>query len=101
MHGTADQSIPYAGGHFVGVGGGTTVLSAPESAARWASLDGCGSPRQTTDSALATVLTTYATCRDHVVVQLRSLQGAGHGWPADVGVLVAEFLHQHPRTPAT
>jgi polyhydroxybutyrate depolymerase len=101
MHGTADQSIPYAGGHFVGVGGGTTVLSAPESAAHWALLDSCGQPRQTIISSMATVLTTYAPCRDHVVVQLRSLQGAGHGWPGDVGVLVTEFLHQHPRRPAT
>jgi polyhydroxybutyrate depolymerase len=101
MHGTADQSIPYAGGHFVGVGGGTTVLSAPASAARWASLDGCGKSRQTLEASQATVLTTYGSCRNHVVVQLRSLQGAGHGWPANVGVLVADFLHQHPRAPAT
>lgn len=97
FHGTADQSIPYNGGHFDGIGGGTTVLSAPESAARWAALDRCSHSSQTTESALATVLTTYSPCREHVVVQLRSLQGAGHGWPADVGVLLAEFLHQHPR----
>lgn len=97
FHGTADQSIPYNGGHFNGVGGGTTVLSAPESAARWGALDHCNPSRQSTESALVTVLTTYSPCRQHVVVQLRSLQGAGHGWPSDVGVLVAEFLHQHPR----
>jgi polyhydroxybutyrate depolymerase len=100
FHGTADQSIPYGGGHFEGIGGGTTVLSAPESAARWAALDHCSHSRQSTESALATVLTTYSLCRQHVVVQLRSLQGAGHGWPSDVGVLVAEFLHQHPRAVA-
>ncbi|HEY3960423.1 MAG TPA: PHB depolymerase family esterase [Solirubrobacteraceae bacterium] len=101
MHGTADQTIPYAGGPFVGIGGGTTVLSAPASAARWASLDGCSSSRRTLDTALATVLTTYSACHKRVVVELRSLQGAGHAWPADVGVLVAEFLHQHPGAPAT
>ena len=33
-HGTADRAIPYAGGRFVGIGGGTTVLSAPASAAQ-------------------------------------------------------------------
>lgn len=97
FHGTADQSIPYDGGHFDGIGGGTTVLSAPASAARWAALDRCSRSRQSTETALATVLTTYSPCRQRVVVQLRSLQGAGHGWPADVGVLVAAFLHQHPR----
>jgi polyhydroxybutyrate depolymerase len=101
MHGTADQSIPYAGGRFYGVGGGTTVLSAPESAARWASLNGCRRSRRMLDSALATALTTYTDCRGQVTVQLRTLEGAGHGWPADVGVLVAEFLHEHPRAPTT
>jgi polyhydroxybutyrate depolymerase len=101
LHGTADRSIPYTGGHFVGVGGGTTVLSAPANAARWASLNGCAKQSNTTDSALATVLTTYSACRDRVVVQLRTLQGAGHGWPSDVGVLIAEFLQEHPGTPAS
>jgi len=100
MHGTADQSIPYGGGPFAGIGGGTTVLSAPASAARWASLDHCTRHAQTVDAAQASVLTSYSACRAHVAVQLRSLQGAGHGWPADVGVLVAAFMSQHPGVPA-
>jgi polyhydroxybutyrate depolymerase len=97
FHGTDDQAIPYNGGRFYGIGGGTTVLSAPASAARWAALDRCSHSSRTTEAALATVLTTYAPCRERVVVQFRSLQGAGHGWPPEVGVLVAQFLHQHPR----
>jgi polyhydroxybutyrate depolymerase len=97
FHGTDDQAIPYNGGRFYGIGGGTTVLSAPASAARWAALDRCRHSTQTTDTPLATVLTTYSPCREHVAVQFRSLQGAGHGWPPEVGVLVAEFLNQHPR----
>ncbi len=100
MHGTADQSIPYGGGPFPGVGGGTTVLSAPATAARWASLDRCTRHGQTADRAQATIVTTYSTCRAHAVVQLRSLQGAGHGWPSNVGELVAGFLQQHPGAPA-
>jgi polyhydroxybutyrate depolymerase len=98
FHGTDDQSIPYAGGHFDGIGGGTTVLSAPANAARWASVNGCKKRLESVERALATVLTTYSACRDGVVVQLRSLQGAGHSWPADVASLLAEFLHEHPRT---
>jgi polyhydroxybutyrate depolymerase len=97
-HGTADRAIPYVGGRFFGIGGGTTVLSAPASAARWASLNGCKRRRQTSESSGATVLTTYSACRDRVVVQLRSLEGAGHGWPPNIGVLVADFLLRHPRT---
>jgi polyhydroxybutyrate depolymerase len=98
FHGTADQSIPYTGGHFDGIGGGTTVLSAPANAAKWSSLNGCRKQATTAEEAQATILTTYSACRDHVVVQLRSLQGAGHSWPADVASLLAEFLHQHPGT---
>ncbi len=96
IHGTADQTIPYGGGHFDGVGGGTTVLSAPASAARWASLDGCTHHIQTVNAAQGAVLTTYSPCRNRVVVQFRSLN-RGHNWPPDVGVRVAEFLAQHPR----
>jgi polyhydroxybutyrate depolymerase len=98
FHGTADQSIPYTGGHFDGIGGGTTVLSAPANAAKWSSLNGCKKQVKTADGAQATVLTTYSGCQDHVVVQLRSLQGAGHSWPADVASLIAEFLQEHPGT---
>ena len=42
IHGTDDAAIPYDGGTFIGYGGGAiTVLSAPRSVARWATLDGC------------------------------------------------------------
>jgi polyhydroxybutyrate depolymerase len=103
MHGTDDQAIPYTGGRFHGIGGGTTVLSAPASAARWAALDHCGQERQKTEAAPAapqpTVLATYSGCAEHVLVQLRTLEGAGHGWPADVGALIAVFLREHPRAP--
>ena len=101
LHGTADTAIPYAGGRFIGIGGGTTVLSAPASAARWASLDGCSRSRQTVEKAQATVLKTYSACRNGVLVQLRSLQGVGHGWPEDIGVLVAAFLREHPHSPGS
>lgn len=97
VHGTADQSIPYGGGHFVGIGGGTTVLSAPATAARWSALDRCGAQRQGTGEDRSVVLDTYSSCMGEVIVQLRSLQGAGHGWPANIGSLVIEFMRLHPR----
>ena len=100
MHGTADEAIPYDGGRFHGIGGGTTVLSAPASVARWASLDHCAKRRQRTEAAASTVLETYSACSERAVVQLRSLQGVGHGWPEDVGTLVATFLAEHPHAPA-
>jgi polyhydroxybutyrate depolymerase len=96
VHGTDDQAIPYAGGRFYGIGGGTTVLSAPASAARWAALDGCA-PARRTPAPEATVLTSYPRCRGGTVVQLRTLQGGTHNWLGNIGALIAGFLHQHPR----
>jgi polyhydroxybutyrate depolymerase len=95
IHGTADQSIPYGGGPFPGVGGGTTVLSAPASAARWAALDGCATEAQTTGAGTATVAATYSRCRGRVTVQLRSIQGGTHSWGPGIGGIVASFLARH------
>jgi len=80
IHGTADQAIPYGGGHFSGVGGGTTVLSAPASAARWASLDHCsGKPRTAASGGVN--LRLYTGCRAHVRVTLATIEGGQHQWP--------------------
>ena len=100
IHGTADASIPYGGGPFPGVGGGTTVLSAPASAARWAALDGCSTaPRSVTWG--PSVLAVYPRCRAGVDVTLDTITAGTHTWPADIGQLVANFLGAHPaRRPA-
>jgi polyhydroxybutyrate depolymerase len=91
VHGTADDSIPYGGGPFNGVGGGTTVLSAPAATARWASLNGCdATPTTTTDAGVRQ--TSYAGCRDGATVALRAIVGGGHEWPSDIGRLVADAL---------
>ncbi len=90
-HGTADPTIPYDGGHFSSDTGGETVLSAPDSAARWAQLDGCdATPSSKTIS--NAVVTSYSGCRDGTTVTLRSLQGWRHAWPPSVGELVAEAM---------
>jgi polyhydroxybutyrate depolymerase len=100
-HGTNDESIPYDGGRFYGVGGGTTVLSAPANARRWSALDHCSRSSESSVSApQPTLLSTYSGCRQGVVVELRSLEGAGHEWAQDAGVLIAEFLSEHPRAVA-
>ncbi|GAB3800168.1 PHB depolymerase family esterase [Humibacter antri] len=92
VHGTADDAIPYGGGPFAGVGGGTTVLSAPDAVARWAALDGCGSRASTTPDAGGIRITSYTGCPPGVSVRLRTVEGGGHAWPADIGELVAEAL---------
>jgi polyhydroxybutyrate depolymerase len=92
VHGTADGSIPYDGGSFAGIGGGTTVLSAPDAVARWASLDGCSGRATSAPSSSGVRMTSYSGCPAGVSVQLRTLVGAGHGWPDDIGELVAGAL---------
>lgn len=84
FHGTADTTIPYSGGHFDGVGGGTTVLSAPKSAARWASLDRCGkTPRSGRSGSITT--STYTGCTKKVIVTLATVKGGQHQWPPSFG----------------
>jgi polyhydroxybutyrate depolymerase len=80
VHATHDQEIPYGGGTFSGVGGPVTVLSAPKSAVRWATLDRCGATASTS-TANGSVLTAYHGCKDGVTVTLNSIQGGAHQWP--------------------
>lgn len=95
FHGTADSTIPYNGGHFDGVGGGTTVLSAPASAARWASLNHCSRTARTVSG--STRATNYTGCHRGVVVSLRTIAGGTHFWPTGIGEQTASFLLGHPR----
>ena len=92
VHGTADDSIPYGGGPFAGIGGGTTVLSAPDAVARWAALDGCDSHASQTSASGGIRISAYTGCPAGISVQLRTVEGGGHAWPADIGELVAGAL---------
>ncbi len=94
IHATADGVIPYGGGPFHGVGGGTTVLSAPLSVARWAALDHC-SPTPTTSSPSSGIgISAYARCDGNVTVTLRTIDGGSHEWGASIGLLVTEALNR-------
>jgi polyhydroxybutyrate depolymerase len=84
IHATADQSIPYSGGTFSGVGGPVSVLSAPASAARWAALNQCVKAKSSLRSG-DSVLTRYRGCSAGVTVTLESIQGGQHEWPPNFG----------------
>ncbi len=101
LHGTADHAIPYGGGGFNGVGGGTTVLAAPASVARWASLDGCSTRPQTAASGGVT-LTRYGSCHGHVSATLATIDGGQHQWPSKFGETLLGVLAslQSPRRAA-
>jgi len=91
VHGTADTTIPYGGGSFAGVGGGTTVLSARGAVGRWAQLDGCASSPKTVSGASVS-LTSYRACRGGATVSLHTIVGGGHDWPNGLAALVSEAL---------
>lgn len=96
VHGTADTAIPYGGGPFAGVGGGTTVLSAPGSVARWAALDRCARTPRVTRPAPSIRLTTYTRCAKHATVTLRTIVGGGHVWGASIAVVVDAAIRSLP-----
>jgi polyhydroxybutyrate depolymerase len=98
VHGTADSEIPYGGGPFSGVGGGTTVvLSASASAARWATLDHCsGAPRNTHSGAL--IIGTDDGCGDGVTVTLATIDGGQHEWPSGWGPTLVNAIAALPAT---
>jgi polyhydroxybutyrate depolymerase len=89
VHATADDEIPYNGGYFHGVYGGTTVLSAPANVARWAQLDQCATPPVVTTPSPSLQLTAYSTCHGGATATLRTIIGGGHAWGSNIGVLVS------------
>jgi polyhydroxybutyrate depolymerase len=97
VHGTADSAIPYGGGHFNGVGGGTTVLSATGSAARWASLDHCSrKPQHAASGSLSYNI--YRGCGDRTSVTLATINGGTHEWPAEFGQTLVREIAALPET---
>lgn len=92
VHATGDGSIPYNGGSFAGVGGGTTVLSAPKSVARWAQLDDCAATPTVTYPFSSIKLTTYDKCARGVTATLRTIIGGSHEWGQNIGLLVEAHI---------
>jgi polyhydroxybutyrate depolymerase len=97
IHGTADSVIPYNGGYFLTTIGEDTVLSAPNSVARWASLDGCSAGPATSTPSSAISLSTYSKCRNGAFVTLRTITGGNHAWTPNIGELVVQELALLPK----
>ncbi len=77
VHGTADGLDPYAG-H----GGGYWTYSVPTAVGRWAGHDGCAGVPATTRPYPGVTMTAYRSCRAGAAVQLYTLAGGKHQWPA-------------------
>ncbi len=75
FHGTSDVLMPYASSAYSGEG-----LSAPETAERWASRDGCPASHVTYQSGRETCVE-WSPCEDGAAVVLCTDQGGNHCWP--------------------
>lgn len=101
IHGTADTSIPYDGGYFSSSIGYDTVLSAPDSVARWSQLDECAAGPVTTSPSSSILLSTYSKCEGNAFVTLQTIEGGGHAWPSNIGQLVVHELARLPKLRAS
>jgi polyhydroxybutyrate depolymerase len=76
FHGMADPIDPYEGSN-----GPTFSRGVREAAEQWASHDGCGGPIKDTAPATSVRRTAYTGCRDAALVELYTIEAAGHEWP--------------------
>jgi polyhydroxybutyrate depolymerase len=87
IHGTADPSIPYAGGPDVR---NVVVPSQAEIAEVWRSLDGCSAEPVTRMLTPSTQELTYGPCERGTEVRLYTVQDGMHCWP---GVEFPQMFH--------
>ncbi len=101
IHGTADTQNPY-GGH----GQPYWTYSVPEAARRWAVYNGCAKVPATGTPYPGVTVTAYHTCQAGTAVELYTLVGHSHLWPAakasglDTDEVIWRFLAAHPRPAA-
>ena len=92
IHGTADATIPMAGGRV-------DIMFSPMAnvIARWHSLDGCaGSPTVSGDGS---VTATAWGCAAGSTVATRIIDGGCHCWASGDSRAIADFFVAHPRAP--
>ena len=93
IHGTADGTIPIAGGRV-------DIIFSPmaDVIARWRSLDGCGA--DTAVSVVGWETTTVWACAGGSTVSTEIQAGGCHCWTSDDSRVIADFFVAHPRVPA-
>ena len=92
IHGTDDTRVRYDGGQGEGVAriDGPPV---PEVDAFWRAADGCAGPKVGT---AGEVTTSSAECPDGRAVELATVAGGGHDWPAFATQSLWDFFAAHP-----
>jgi polyhydroxybutyrate depolymerase len=89
--GTADKLVPFEGGVQKMGSKETPVLSAHETIAKWAALDGCAAaPKVTRDVEIES--REYRQCRDNTRVTAYILEGGTHSWPSGASETIWKFF---------
>ncbi|HMA35061.1 MAG TPA: PHB depolymerase family esterase [Chloroflexia bacterium] len=83
FHGTADDHVPYAGGHGSAALSPAVDRSVAYAMAFWAQADGCAARPQTATQGHI-VHDTYTGCTGATAVELYTVQDGGHAWPGGV-----------------
>ena len=93
IHGTADGTIPMAGGKV-------DIIFSPmaDVIARWRSLDDCSAAPTVAVEGIDT--TTVWACAGGSTVSTRIQAGGCHCWTSDDSEVIADFFEAHPRIPA-
>jgi len=97
VHGTADAQNPYNG-----PGQPYWTYSVPEAARRWAVHNGCPGTPTTGPASAGVTRTAYRGCRGGASVELYTLPGKGHLWPAPraggfaANEVIWRFFTDHP-----
>jgi len=93
IHGTADGTIPMAGGKV-------DIIFSPmaDVIARWRSLDDCSAAASV--AVEGTDTTTVWACAGGSTVSTRIQAGGCHCWASDDSEVIADFFEAHPRVPA-
>lgn len=108
VHGTADGTVPYAGGHLNGFDVLPVAPGAEEAIAMWADKNRCGASVAgeplDLDVGLAgaeTQVLRYEGCEGNGAAELWTLEGGAHGpdFQAGWADLVIDFLLAHPKAP--
>jgi polyhydroxybutyrate depolymerase len=98
IHGTADRTIPYAGGPGQGHGAAIDGPAVPALNATWRQIDRCAPPVVVTTEV---VTTSTADCPGGRNVVLITIAGAGHQWPGSSPDPAAlKLLHADPPSSA-
>ena len=83
QHGDPDPVVPFDGQPALGqLLTSADLPSVPQSVAAWAAADGCPTPPRVDTEASSVERTIWAPCAAATRVELVSLPGIGHAWPA-------------------